>query len=193
MDVEEVAPPRGLAALDDDVLTDRARDGDTRAFEALLRRHQVRAYSLAVRITGSSADAEDAVQAAFTDAWRALPRFRGEARFSTWLHRIVANRALALLRHRRPDEPLPDAGDRRLGGRVADGPEAAFQYRALADALDHAVADLPADLRVAWVLREVEHCHYEEVAEIVGVSLSTVRGRIARARQYLAKSMADWR
>ena len=179
-----------LDQLDDAVLTDRARDGDPQAFEALTRRYQRPLFVLATRITGSAADGEDAVQLAFVKAWRTLPSFRGDARFPTWMYRIVTNEALTLLRRRKPFDALPEDGDLRAPD--TDGPEAAVQQSALAGALGSALAALPPDLRVAWLLREAEQCSYEEVATIVGTSQSTVRGRIARARVALAKSLAEW-
>lgn len=176
--------------LPDEVLTDRACDGDTRAFEALVRRYHAGMFALASRIVGSRQDGEDAVQLAFLAAWRALPRFRGEARFATWLYRIVANEALAQLRRRRPEQPLLSCAQ-LPGGQP--GPERHAEHAALAAALAEALAAIPPDLRVAWLLREVEHCSYEEVACIVGTNLSTVRGRIARARAALAEALAAWR
>jgi RNA polymerase sigma-70 factor (ECF subfamily) len=179
-----------LDQLDDAVLTDRARDGDPRAFEALARRYQRPLFVLATRITGSAADGEDAVQLAFVKAWRTLPSFRGEARFPTWMYRIVTNEALTVLRRRKPVDVLPEDGDLRAPD--TNGPEAAVQQSALATALGSALAALSPDLRVAWLLREAEQCSYEEVAHIVGTTQSTVRGRIARARVALAKSLAEW-
>ena len=181
---------QGLEHLDDAVLSERARDGDSRAFEVLVRRFQRPLFVLATRITGSACDGEDAVQLAFVKAWRTLPTFRADARFSTWMYRIVTNESLTLLRRRKPLDVLPEHDDVRAPD--TQGPEAVVQHSALARALEAALAALPPDLRVAWLLREAEQCSYEEVASIVGTTQSTVRGRIARARAALAKSMAGW-
>lgn len=185
--------PIDPADLPDDVLTDRARDGDTAAFEALLRRYQAPMYALAARITGSPADAEDAVQQAFTTAWRKLRDFRGDAKFSTWLYRVVTNQALTILRRRRASSPLPEDDHSAAPAPSERGPEATVERTALADALAAALAALPDDLRVVWLLREADGCTYEEVASIVGASVSTVRGRLARARTCLAAELAGWR
>lgn len=182
-----------LDAFGDDVLTDRARDGDTRAFEVLLRRYQEPMFALAGRITGSSSDAEDVLQVAFTTAWRKLPDFRGDAKFSTWLYRVVTNQALTMLRRRPANTELPALDGVQPAVPHERGPEATAERSAMADALAAALARLPDDLRVVWLLREVDGCTYEEVATIVGAGLSTVRGRLARARRTLAADMAEWR
>src|SRR5688572_10943747 len=96
-----MAPAMDDAALDD-YLVRRARDGYLDAFEELVRHHQGRAYTIAVRMLGDAHEAEDAVQDAFVDAWRGLHRFHGDAAFGTWLYRIVVNRCLATRRRRRP-------------------------------------------------------------------------------------------
>jgi RNA polymerase sigma-70 factor (ECF subfamily) len=88
-------------SLDDRTLVVRAQEGDVRAFEALARRHEAALYRTAVRVIGDPAEAEDAVQEALLDAWRHLEHFRGEARFSTWMYRLVTNRRLGPLRRRR--------------------------------------------------------------------------------------------
>ena len=194
----EIPDAGARAAVDADELRDeiglvqRACDGDAWAFERLLRRYQQPMFVLAAGITGSPADGEDAAQAAFVIAWRKLPSFRGDARFATWLYRIVTNESLSLLRRRRPVDPLPERADLQPADPPSRGPEATTERAALGAALATALARLPPDLRAAWVLREAEHCSYEEVASIVGVNLSTARGRIARARALLARSMADW-
>ncbi|GAB2487721.1 RNA polymerase sigma factor [Jatrophihabitans fulvus] len=182
-----------LADRADDVLADRARDGDAGAFETLLRRHEPAVRALALRITGNAADADDALQVAFVSAWRALPRFRGDCAFGTWLHRIVANRSTSLVRGRRPAVPLPEADDRHPAADHARGPAACAERAAFTGAVTDALAALPADQRAVWLLREVEHRSYDEVAVLVGESASTVRGRLARARRTLAGSMAQWR
>jgi RNA polymerase sigma-70 factor, ECF subfamily len=176
-------------SLDDLTLVVRAQEGDVRAFEALARRHEAALYRTAVRVTGDPAEAEDAVQEALLDAWRHLDRFRGEARFSTWMYRLVTNRCLGALRRRRP-APSADAG-----GDVAapDSPERAALLDLELAALGRAVQDLPDDLRVCWVLRELEGLGYGDIAEITGAGETAVRGRIHRARVRLAGVMREWK
>lgn len=182
-----------VAAEDFDELTlvVRAQEGDTRAFEVLVRRHQDQFYRLAVRLLGNSSDAEDAVQEAFVAAWRQLRGFRGEAAFSSWMYRIVTNRCLKLLRNRRPVVPLEDLGD--LPGTGGVSPEQAAEATDRAAALQGALQELPTDQRTCWVLRELHGLSYEDIAAIVGVGPKAVRGRLYRARRRLAEVMTPWR
>jgi RNA polymerase sigma-70 factor, ECF subfamily len=180
-------------SLDDLTLVVRAQEGDVRAFEALARRHEAALYRTAVRVTGDPAEAEDAVQEALLDAWRHLDRFRGEARFSTWMYRLVTNRCLGALRRRRP---AASADARRDAGRdsaAPDSPEGAALLDLELAALGRAVQDLPDDLRVCWVLRELEGLGYGDIAEITGAGETAVRGRIHRARVRLAGVMREWK
>jgi RNA polymerase sigma-70 factor (ECF subfamily) len=178
------------ARLSDAVLAARARDGDVLAFEQLVRRHQAAMYAVAVRILVNRHDAQDATQSAFITAWRRLPQYHGRAEFSTWLYRIVTNQALNLLRARwRAPEPT---GDVEPAPRGAD-PYRHTQARALLDDLRTALAALPDELRVCWILREVDGCSYQQVATLAGISVDTARGRIYRARRQLAERMAAWR
>lgn len=185
-----------LSELTDEELVQRAQSGNSRAFETLLRRHERAMFGTSLRLLGRSGDAEDAVQEAFIAAWRRLPEFRGDARFSTWLYRIVTNRSLNELRRRKPAASLDDDED---DGPVpaalvqAGGPDRQAEQSAMVAALQSALAGLPEPLRVCWLLREVDQRSYDEIADIVGVPEPTVRGRIARARTKLAEVMAPWR
>jgi RNA polymerase sigma-70 factor, ECF subfamily len=189
------APSR--APLGEDVLTDRARDGDARAFEELVRRHQQAMYAVALRILADPDDAEDATQNALIAAWRQLPAFRAQARFSTWMYRIVTNHALNQLRRRAArSETSLDAVELEPGQQPvawSDDPYRHSETSALMADLRAALAALPEPQRVCWLLREVDNCTYREVATITATSLDTVRGRIYRARQQLAEAMASWR
>ncbi|WP_308283107.1 RNA polymerase sigma factor [Pseudonocardia nigra] len=186
----EQAQPRSAAAeLDEQTLVVRAQEGDVRAFEELARRHQAALYRLAVRVMGDAAEAEDALQEALLDAWRRIGRFRGDSAFSTWIYRVVTNRCLGMLRRRRP---LPV--DQLDTGLVApDSPERAAEIDAGMAALGRALQGLRDELRICWVLRELEGLGYAEIAEITGASEDAVRGRIHRARVQLAEVMRPWR
>jgi RNA polymerase sigma-70 factor (ECF subfamily) len=177
--------------LDDLTLVVRAQEGDTRAFEILVRRHQRPLYRLAVRLLDNRSDAEDAVQEAFVAAWRRLGGFRGEAAFSSWMYRIVTNRCLKLLRRRPPVTTLEDLGDRP----DPDGasPENSAERQDRAAALQRALQDLSIEQRACWVLRELHGLSYEDIAAIVGASPDAVRGRLHRARCTLAEVMTPWR
>ncbi len=175
-------------SLDDLTLVVRAQEGDVRAFEALARRHQAALYRTAVRVTGDPGEAEDALQEALLDAWRHLDRFRGDAAFSTWMYRLVTNRCAVALRRRRA-VPVPDAG---ADVAAPDSPEQAALLDLELATLGRAVQDLPDDLRVCWVLRELEGLGYSEIAAITGAGETAVRGRIHRARVRLAGVMQQW-
>jgi RNA polymerase sigma-70 factor, ECF subfamily len=175
--------------VDDEVLLGAARAGDEEAFAELVRRHQVRVYRVALRMLGSDADAQDAAQESFVAAWRALPRFRGESAVATWLYRIVTNRCLNRLASRRTDSPM-DAHEEPSGAR---DPALLAEQRAHLDAISHAVALLPDDQRAALVLRDYEGLSYEEVADVLRISVGAVKSRIHRARGDVLKRTLAWR
>lgn len=181
--------PSEVGELDDLTLVVRAQEGDVRAFETLARRHQAALYRLAVRVMGDRAEAEDALQESLLDAWRRVDRFRGDSAFSTWMYRIVTNRCVAMLRKRRP---IPvETVDERVP--APDSPERTAESDASMAALGAALLGLSADLRICWVLREMEGLGYTDIAAITGASEDAVRGRIHRARTRLAEVMRPWR
>ena len=184
-----------LSDLTDEELVERAQSGNSRAFETLLRRHQRSMFGTSLRLLSQDNDAEDAVQEAFIASWRRLPEFRSDAQFSTWLYRIVTNRSLNELRRRKPTTPLEPDTDGAETAVVVDtaNPAAHAEQTALIEALQAALAELPEALRICWILRELDHRSYDDIAGIVGVPEPTVRGRIARARIKLAEAMKEWR
>jgi RNA polymerase sigma-70 factor, ECF subfamily len=188
--VDAAAPP--AAELDEATLVVRAQEGDVRAFEELARRHQGALYRLAVRVVGDATEAEDALQEALLDAWRRIGRFRGDAAFSTWMYRVVTNRCLGMLRRRRP-LPVARVAEAVEEAAAPDSPERSAEVDAGMAALGRAVQGLRDELRVCWVLRELEGLGYAEIAQITGASEDAVRGRIHRARVQLAEVMRPWR
>jgi RNA polymerase sigma-70 factor (ECF subfamily) len=184
-----VTPPApGAGSLDEATLVVRAQEGDVRAFEELARRHQAALYRLAVRVMGDAGEAEDALQEAMLDAWRRIERFRGESAFSTWMYRVVTNRCLGMLRRRRP-VPV----ERVAESAAPDSPERSAEVDAGMAALGWELRGLRPELRLCWVLRELEGLGYTEIALITGASEDAVRGRIHRARVQLAEVMRPWR
>ena len=169
------------------LLIERARSGDTSAFEDLARREERALYRHALRIVGTASDAEDIVQDALFSAWRSIASFQGLS-FRAWLFRIATNRALDQIRSRkrRPELPLdpPDDDDVTWAEPVAAGPDLAQlvgDREALA-AVEAALGSLPAEQRTALLLRDVEGFAYEEIAVITSVEIGTVKSRIHRGR-----------
>ena len=176
------------AAAGEDALAGRAAAGDTAAFAALVRRHQARVFGFILRMTGMRDEAMDLTQDTFMKAWQALPGWRPEARFGTWLLQIARNAALDALRRRQSVQfaPLDDALP------VADlrpGPEDVFAARQRSACLEVALARLPADQREILLLREIEGLSYDELATVLGVQEGTVKSRLARARAALSERL----
>ncbi|RKT53502.1 RNA polymerase sigma factor [Saccharothrix australiensis] len=173
----------------DQHLLDAAVRGNTAAFDELVRRHTGRMYRVALRVVGDPVEAEDVVQDAWISAWRALPRFRGDAAPSTWLYRVVTNAALLHLRRRKPTVPLESAPEPRSD----NGPEAAVLRGEAADVVLRAIAGLEPGQRVPLVLRELEGLSYEEVAEVLGIGVPALRARLHRARVALMAKLREQR
>lgn len=179
---------------EEQVLVMRAQRGEQAAFRALVERYSGMAYSLALRMTGSPPDAEDAVQEAFLSAWRALPRFRMDAKFSTWLYRLTANAATDLLRRRKkeaqdsslddPDAPvsLPDP---------APSPQERAEQSEREAALRRGLAKLSENHRQILLLREIGGLSYDEIAEALKLTPGTVKSRLARARLELRQKLLE--
>lgn len=177
-------------AADERYLLRAARRGDLDAFGELMRRHETAMYRVALRMLGSAADAEDATQEAMVRAWRSLPRYRGDAALTTWLYRITTNCCLTLIERRRPTAELDD--DRTAAAHHAD-PAAKLEQREAMTQLTTAIAALPPEQRAALVLRELEGLSYDEVGEVLGLSLPAVKGRLHRARLRIADELEGWR
>jgi RNA polymerase sigma-70 factor (ECF subfamily) len=185
----------GAAAADEKALLDRLRAGDDDAYEELVRAYAGRLLAVARRYLPVEEDARDAVQDAFLSAFRAVDRFEGNARLSTWLHRIVVNASLMKLRTRRrkPETPIDDL----LPGFLEDGhlDEPASEWRELSDEalarkqtralIQVAVDQLPDSYRNVLQLRDIEGFDTEETARAMGISANAVKTRLHRARQAL--------
>ena len=152
--------------------------------------YENKVYSLALRMCGSAEDAADAAQEAFLSAWRALPSFRGEAGFSTWLYRLTANASIDLLRRVRRQRGELRLDDEDLGLTALEagpGPQEAAEEGELRQALDQALGQLGDSHRQVLVLRELQQLSYEEIARALDLDLGTVKSRISRARRALRK------
>lgn len=175
--------------LDDGYLVERARRGSTAAFELLVARHQQQVLRVASRLVGDPVTAEDVAQDALVSAWRALPGFRGDSSFATWLHRITTNAARQQLARRRPTVPL--TGEEPLP--AAQQTEDLVLDAARTRALRAAVRALPFEQRAALVLVQFEGLSYLEAAAALEVPEPTLRGRVARARRALLQQLRGWR
>ncbi|HSQ02549.1 MAG TPA: sigma-70 family RNA polymerase sigma factor [Burkholderiales bacterium] len=163
----------------------RAQDGDHAAYGALVRRHQDRVYRYLLRLTGSHDEALELTQEAFIKAWEALPAWRPEAQFHTWLFRIASNAAMDVLRRRKVVDFVALEEDYDAPAE-APGPEAQLDTKQRLHALDAALARLTVEQREMILLREVEGLSYEEISAALGIHEGTVKSRLARARVALA-------
>ena len=178
----------------DQQLVERAQRGDKRAFELLVMKYQRKLGRLLSRMVRDPGEVEDVTQEAFIKAYRALPNFRGESAFYTWLYRIAINTAknyLVALGRRAPtttefDNEDAESFDDAEALRDTATPENLLMGREVATAVNRAVEALPEDLRTAITLREIEGLSYEEIAGVMNCPIGTVRSRIFRAREAIA-------
>ena len=181
----------------DQQLVERAQRGDKRAFELLVLKYQRKLGRLLSRFVRDPAEVEDVTQEAFIKAYRALPGFRGESAFYTWLYRIGINTAknyLVALGRRAPTstgfdneeaEGFEDADQLR----DSNTPESELEGKEIAATVNRAMDALPKDLRTAITLREIEGLSYEEIASVMNCPVGTVRSRIFRARDAIAEEL----
>ena len=162
--------------------------GDDRAFTVLMGRHADRLWSIAIRVMHNREDAADALQDAMISAFRRADSFRGDAKVTTWLHRIVLNACFDRLRRRqaRPSVPLPDEADRAPELTARDDPAAEAVRSSLADEVNRALGKIGADQRAALVLVDLEGYSVEQAAGILGCAPGTVKSRCSRGRARLA-------
>lgn len=180
----------GLDRADDRIVAGRAGDGDVEAFAVLVRRYTplMRAYTQ--RMLNASADVDDIVQEAFVTAWQRLPELEDPGAVKSWLMRILSRKAVDRIRSRRVHA---DVDEVEQAAPVHASPPRVAEARAEVEALGAALRELPDEQRECWVLREINGSSYDEIAEQLGVPVSTVRGLLARARKYIIVRMEEWR
>jgi RNA polymerase sigma-70 factor, ECF subfamily len=190
---DEATVRLGDAADVDEGLLRAHVDGDTEAFGRLVARHRDRLWAVAVRTVGDREEAADALQDALVNAFRRAEGFRGESRVTTWLHRIVVNACLDRLRRSavRAADPLPDDDhDGRLAGPAGRDPA---ELASLSGDVQAALATLPAEQRAAVVLVDMLGYPVDDVAEVLGCAVGTVKSRCARGRARLVPLLAPGR
>jgi RNA polymerase sigma-70 factor (ECF subfamily) len=180
----------------DQVLVERVQQGDKSAFDVLVARYQHKVVKLIMRYIRDQAEALDVAQEAFLKAYRALPRFRGDSAFYTWLYRISINTAknhLVAARRRPLDYNLdlqdPDQYEMHGKLKTEDTPEGNLLSEEIRETVNRAIEGLPEDLRTAIMLRELEGMSYEEIATAMECPVGTVRSRIFRAREAIDKRL----
>ncbi len=180
----------------DQALVERVQKGEKAAFDLLVLKYQHKIINLISRYVRDNAEVYDVAQEAFIKAYRALPNFRGDSAFYTWLYRIAINTAknhLVALGRRPPqsDIDVEDAEQFESAGdlRENDTPEGLLIKHEVEQAVAEAIEQLPEDLRTAITLRELEGLSYEEIAEAMGCPVGTVRSRIFRAREAIQKRL----
>jgi RNA polymerase sigma-70 factor (ECF subfamily) len=195
------AAPAGVADPDEKALLVRLRAGDDAAYERLLRLHSGRMLAVARRFLASEDDAREAVQEAFVSAFKAIDRFAGDARLSTWLHRIVVNACLMKLRTRRrkPEESIEDLLPSFRENGHLDAPAAGWREGAdtlierdeVKSLVRAAIEQLPDGYRTVLLLRDIEEFDTAQTGEALGLSRAAVKTRLHRARQALRQLLDE--
>ncbi|MEI6101900.1 MAG: sigma-70 family RNA polymerase sigma factor [Eubacteriales bacterium] len=169
--------------IDEKELILQSQNGNKEAFCTLMEAHQGKIYALCFRYMQNTHDASDAAQEAILKIYLHISKFRFASAFSTWAYRIAVNACLDMLRRRRDTVPLEDYG--HTSGYA--NPDADVLYAEFKAGLLKAVASLPPNFKNMIILKDMEHKKYEEIAEILGISVGTVKSRLARAREKLKK------
>lgn len=180
-------------------LVKQAKAGRQEAFGLLVERHEANVYGLCIKMLKNPEDAEDCLQEVFIKAYQALPRFREESKFSTWLYRIAYNACLMRIRKKKLDTVSIDRptelGDGEMPREFADWSsltDSDTMSRELNDVLKRHVNELPPDNRIVFVLRDLRGLSTDDTAEILQISVPAVKSRLHRARLFLREKLADY-
>ncbi|MCH8845620.1 MAG: RNA polymerase sigma factor RpoE [Proteobacteria bacterium] len=183
-------------SVTDKQLVERVQNGDKKAFDLLVLKYQQRIINLVSRFVHNPSDAQDITQEAFIKAYRALPNFRGESAFYTWMYRIAVNTAKNYLavKSRRPLESAQDIDDvEQIEGdhtlRHQETPEHLLLRDEIQETILNSIEALPEDLKIAITLREAEGLSYEDIANAMDCPIGTVRSRIFRAREAIDREL----
>ena len=190
----------GGPTIDESTLVARTREGDTKAFTALVRRYESKIFRLAQHITQNREDAEDVLQETFLKAYEHLDQFQGNSKFYTWIVRIAVNQALMKLRKRRTDKTVSmdesiDTGEDTVVREIAawdESPEERYSREELSAILSSAIDSLAAPYRAVFVLRDMEELSTEETAAALDLSIPAVKSRLLRARLQLRDKLTRY-
>ncbi|MCD6221215.1 sigma-70 family RNA polymerase sigma factor [bacterium] len=180
-------------------LVERAKNGDTKAFEELMKRTQTNIYNLGLRLLGNKEDAADLMQETYIKAYENLDRFEGRSSFSTWLYRIATNNALMKLRKEKNKkvsiDELKKFGDKSYKIEISDwseNPSSYFKSAELKEVLQKAIDSLPPKYKSVFILHDVEGLPLTEVAQILSLSVPAVKTRVHRSRMYLREKISEY-
>ena len=196
-----MADPEARASSDDDAEDVRlmvlVASGDTVAFEALIERHQTLVAGTVARMLGSNSDVEDIAQQVFIRVWKSASRYVARAKFTTWLLKITRNLVFNEMRRakRHPHVPVqidPEAEELPLRDEMTATPDATLLQEELQSKIDSAIAQLPDTQRMALVLRRYQELSYEEIAEVLELSVPAVKSLLFRARTELRARLQDY-
>jgi RNA polymerase sigma-70 factor (ECF subfamily) len=175
-----------VESASEETLVSRSARGDEQAFGVLVERYKGMLYSMAYRLMKDRGRAEDAAQESFIKAWAALPGFKGESKFSSWLYRICYNTCISELRKRKPEVELDEAM-----GVPVEGPEQEFRNRDIQAVIHDEVSRLPDDYRAALTLFHFNGLSYDEIARLVRKPMGTVKAQIHRGRALLKARLLE--
>jgi RNA polymerase sigma-70 factor (ECF subfamily) len=190
----------GGPTFDESMLVERTREGDTKAFSALVRRYESKIFRLAQHITQNREDAEDVLQETFLKAYEHIHQFQGNSKFYTWIVRIAVNQALMKLRKRKSDRTVSldegiDTGEDTVAREIAawdEDPEQRYSREELNEILTSAIDSLAAPYRAVFVLRDLEELSTEETAQVLSLSIPAVKSRLLRARLQLRDKLTRY-
>jgi RNA polymerase sigma-70 factor (ECF subfamily) len=186
-------------ADDERRLVERLLRRDEAAFNELVRQHQGQVYRLLLRMLGDPAEAEDVAQEVFVSVFKAIESFRGDSALATWLYRIAANHAKNRIKYlarraRAAEQPLDELSEARLApsfGARPDGPDQWVESKEAGNHMEQAFASLEAEQRLLLTLRDVENMSYEEIRQISGLPIGTVKSKLHRARMALHERFTE--
>lgn len=187
--------------LADEILIEKSKNGDLEAFELLVRRYESKVYTVAYRFLGNYADASDLAQETFLRLYQALPGFRGQSSFMTWLYRITANACRDEIRRQRRYNVVSLDVETGTNGTQAisqvpsrdPSPEEAVEQKEFNEMVQKCLSTLSEEHRLVLVMREIQGMAYEEIADVLNCSLGTVKSRLSRARQAFKEKFSSQR